>query len=191
MPKPPSISKAKLKIASKNLTFLSMRWIIRKNEAWRRFPVDKRAELLRSLKFLLFSVSAGVIELVSFALLNETLGWPYWPCYLIALVLSVLWNFTLNRRYTFRSANNVPVAMAKVFLFYLVSTPASTIFGNWLAEGLHWNEYLVTGINMALNFVLEFLYDRFFVFRDSIDTNSLAKKKGARDRAQRPSFYVV
>ena len=181
MPKPPSISKAKLKIASKNLTFLSMRWIIRKNEAWRRFPVDKRAELLRSLKFLLFSVSAGVIELVSFALLNETLGWPYWPCYLIALVLSVLWNFTLNRRYTFRSANNVPVAMAKVFLFYLIFTPASTIFGNWLAEGLHWNEYLVTGINMALNFVLEFLYDRFFVFRDSIDTNSLAKKKGARD----------
>ena len=180
MPKPTSISKAKLKTASKNLTFLPMRWIIRKNEAW-RILMDKRAELLRSLKFLLFSVSAGVIELVSFALLNETLGWPYWPCYLIALVLSVLWNFTLNRRYTFRSANNVPVAMAKVFLFYLVFTPASTIFGNWLAEGLHWNEYLVTGINMALNFVLEFLYDRFFVFRDSIDTNSLAKKKDARD----------
>ena len=143
--------------------------------------MDKRAELLRSLKFLLFSVSAGIIELVSFALLNETLGWPYWPCYLIALVLSVLWNFTLNRRYTFRSANNVPVAMAKVFLFYLIFTPASTIFGNWLAEGLHWHEYLVTGINMVLNFVLEFLYDRFFVFRDSIDTNSLAKKQDARD----------
>jgi putative flippase GtrA len=93
----------------------------------------------------------------------------------------VLWNFTLNRRYTFRSANNVPVAMAKVFLFYLIFTPASTIFGNWLAEGLHWNEYLVTGINMLLNFVLEFLYDRFFVFRDSIDTNSLAKKQDARN----------
>ena len=138
---------------------------------------DKKTELLRSLKFLLFSISAGIIEIVSFTLLNELAGWPYWPCYLIALILSVIWNFTLNRRYTFRSANNVPVAMAKVFLFYLVFTPASTILGNWLAEGLLWNEYLVTGLNMAANFVLEFLFDRFFVFRDSIDTNEIAQKK--------------
>ena len=141
--------------------------------------MDKKAELLRSLKFLFFSVSAGLIEIASFALLNETLRWPYWPCYLIALILSVLWNFTLNRRYTFRSANNVPIAMAKVFLFYLVFTPSSTILGNWLAETVGWNEYLVTGLNMAMNFVLEFLYDRFFVFRDSIDTNALAKKEYA------------
>lgn len=138
---------------------------------------DKKTELLRSLKFLLFSISAGIIEIVSFTLLNELAGWPYWPCYLIALILSVIWNFTLNRRYTFRSANNVPVAMAKVFLFYLVFTPASTILGNWLAERLLWNEYLVTGLNMAANFVLEFLFDRFFVFRDSIDTNEIAQKK--------------
>ena len=141
--------------------------------------MDKRAELLRSMKFLFFSISAGLIEIVSFALLNETLGWPYWPCYLIALILAVLWNFTLNRRYTFRSANNVPIAMAKVFLFYLIFTPASTFLGNWLAETVGWNEYLVTGLNMAMNFVLEFLYDRFFVFRDSIDTNALAKKEQA------------
>lgn len=141
--------------------------------------MDKRAELLRSMKFLFFSISAGLIEIVSFALLNETLGWPYWPCYLIALILSVLWNFTLNRRYTFRSANNVPIAMAKVFLFYLIFTPASTLLGNWLAETVGWNEYLVTGLNMAMNLVLEFLYDRFFVFRDSIDTNALAKKEQA------------
>ena len=141
--------------------------------------MDKRAELLRSMKFLFFFFSAGLIEIVSFALLNETLGWPYWPCYLIALILSVLWNFTLNRRYTFRSANNVPIAMAKVFLFYLIFTPASTLLGNWLAETVGWNEYLVTGLNMAMNFVLEFLYDRFFVFRDSIDTNALAKKEQA------------
>ena len=141
--------------------------------------MDKKAELIRSLKFLLFSISAGVIEIISFTLLNEFAGWPYWPCYLIALVLSVLWNFTLNRRYTFRSANNVPVAMAKVFLFYLVFTPTSTLLGNWLAEDLHWNEYLGTGLNMAMNFVLEFLYDRFFVFRDSIDTNEAARKRKA------------
>ena len=136
----------------------------------------RHKELLRSLKFLLFSISAGVIEIAAFSLLNELTGWSYWPCYLIALVLSVLWNFTLNRRYTFQSASNVPAAMIKVFAFYCVFTPASTVLGNFLAESLHWNEYLVTVINMAAKFTLEFLYDRFFVFRDSLDTNELAKK---------------
>ncbi|MCI9444918.1 MAG: GtrA family protein [Oscillospiraceae bacterium] len=135
-----------------------------------------RKEILRSLKFLLFSISAGVIELAAFSLLNELTAWSYWPCYLIALALSVLWNFTLNRRYTFQSANNVPKAMALVFAFYCVFTPLSTWLGHYLADVLGWNEYLVTVINMVLNFALEFLYDRFVVFRDSLDTNSVAKK---------------
>ena len=69
-----------------------------------------------------------------------------------------------------------PKAMALVFAFYCVFTPLSTGLGHYLADGLGWNEYLVTGINMVLNFVLEFLYDRFVVFRDSIDTNQLVKK---------------
>ena len=136
-----------------------------------------RKEILRSLKFLLFSLSAGIIEIGAFSLLNELTAWSYWPCYLIALALSVLWNFTLNRRYTFQSASNVPKAMALVFGFYCVFTPLSTLLGNYLAEGLRWNEYLVTAINMIANFVLEFLYDRFVVFRDSLDTNSVAKRK--------------
>lgn len=136
-----------------------------------------RKESLRALKFLLFSVSAGVIELVAFSLLNELTAWSYWPCYLTALVLSVLWNFTLNRRYTFQSANNVPKAMALVFAFYCVFTPASTWLGYCLADVRGWNEYLVTAINMIANFTLEFLYDRFVVFRDSLDTNSVAKRK--------------
>ena len=137
---------------------------------------EKKAELLRSVKFTLFSISAGVIQIGSFTLLNELLHLDYWVSYLIALVLSVLWNFTLNRRYTFHSANNVPVAMLKVALFYAVFTPASTWLEHWLTTGCGWNEYLVTAINMVLNFVLEFLYDRFYVFRGSIDTNELANK---------------
>ena len=134
-------------------------------------------ELWRAVKFLLFSASAGIIEIVSFALLNELTGWSYRPCYLIALVLSVLWNFTLNRRFTFRSANNVPVAMMKVAAYYAVFTPLSTWLGSWLADTVGWNEYLVTGINMVLNFVTEYLYDTFVVFRGTIDTNDLAKRK--------------
>ena len=140
-----------------------------------------RKEILRSLKFLLFSLSAGIIEIGAFSLLNELTAWSYWPCYLTALTLSVLWNFTLNRRYTFQSASNVPKAMALVFGFYCVFTPLSTLLGNYLAEGLRWNEYLVTAINMIANFVLEFLYDRFVVFRDSLDTNSVAKRKEKRE----------
>lgn len=126
-------------------------------------------ESIRALKFVLFSASAGIIEMGAFALLNETINWPYWPSYLIALILSVVWNFTLNREYTFHSNANIPRAMSLVGLYYLVFTPLSTWLGSWLADGLGWNEYLVTAINMILNLVTEFAYQRFVVYRGQID----------------------
>jgi putative flippase GtrA len=127
-------------------------------------------EIIRAVKFTLFSISAGLIEIVSFTVLNELFRLPTWVSYLTALVLSVLWNFTLNRKYTFKSAANVPIAMLKVAAFYAVFTPLSTLLEHYLTAGLGWNEYLVTGINMVLNFVTEFLYQRFYVFGKSIDT---------------------
>ena len=139
-------------------------------------PSEKRKEALRALKFTLFSMSAGLIEITLYTLLDHFTKWPYWPCYLIALVASVLWNFTLNRQFTFQSANNVPIAMLKVAAFYAVFTPVATICGNYLAETLGWPGILVTLINMACNFILEFLYDRFFVFGKSIDTNARAQR---------------
>ena len=142
--------------------------------------MKKTSEIWRMIKFALFSMSAGLIEMGSFALLNEFTGWSYWPCYLIALILSVLWNFTLNRKFTFKSATNVPVAMLKVFGYYCVFTPVTTILGNYLAETLLWNEYLVTLINMVLNLATEYLFDRYVVFRETIDTNDLAKKQEAK-----------
>lgn len=123
----------------------------------------------QAVKFTLFSASAGIIQVVSFALLNELIGWKYWPSYLIALTLSVLWNFTLNRRYTFQSAANVPVAMAKVFGFYLVFTPLSTWMGQ-LAENAGVNEYIVLAVTMLSNFVLEFLFCKFVVYRNQENT---------------------
>ena len=127
-------------------------------------------EFWRAVKFTLFSASAGAIQMGSFALLNEFTGWSYWPCYLISLVLSVVWNFTLNRKFTFKSANNVPIAMLKVLGYYAVFTPLSTLLGNWLAETLMWNDYLVEILMMLLNFVTEFIYQRFVVFGKSIDS---------------------
>ena len=129
-------------------------------------------EFIRVVKFTLFSLSAGLIEIGTFTLLNEILHLDYWVSYLIALVLSVFWNFTLNRKYTFKSAANVPIAMLKVALFYAVFTPVSTWLEHWYTTGLGWNEYVATILNMLLNFVTEFLYQRFFVFGKSIDTNA-------------------
>ena len=137
--------------------------------------VERKKELIRTIKFALFSASAGIIELGSFTLLDAITNWPYWPKYLIALVLSVLWNFTLNRKFTFQSANNVPLAMLKVACYYAVFTPVTTVLGNYLAESLGWKDVLVTILNMGLNLVTEYLYDRFVVFGKTIDTNDLAR----------------
>lgn len=144
------------------------------------FDVDqklsKKENEVQVIKFVLFSISAGIIEAVSFAALDTFTGWPYRPCYLIALVLSVLWNFTLNREFTFKSANNVPVAMFKVFLFYCAFTPLSTWGGGVLTD-MGWNDYVVLGLTMACNLTTEFLYDRFFVYRGSMNTNKRAAKQ--------------
>lgn len=130
------------------------------------------------IKFIIFSVSAGVIQTISFTVINELTTWKYTPCYLIALTLSVLWNFTLNREFTFKSANNIPVAMAKVAAFYCVFTPLSTWWGSALT-GAGFNEYIVLFGTMAVNLTSEFLYDRFFVFRGTMNTNKRAQKETA------------
>lgn len=148
----------------------------------------KKEKILQPLKFFLFSCSAGIIQAVSFTIMNEFIirlpffqnamannpGFArimeneYGPMYLIALTLSVLWNFTFNRKFTFKSASNVPVAILKVLAFYAVFTPVSTILGNhFTAAGV--NEYIVLGTTMACNLVTEFLYDKFVVFRDALD----------------------
>lgn len=128
-----------------------------------------KKEWVRLIKFVIFSASAGIIQIGAFTLLNELSGWRYWPCYLISLILSILWNFTFNRRFTFKSNANITRAMLLVFAFYLVFTPLTTWMGDWLAEDKQWNEYLVTAINMLLNLSLEYLYQRFVVYRNKID----------------------
>ena len=138
-----------------------------------------KENVLQAVKFTLFSASAGIIEAGSFTLLNEFTDFPYWPSYLIALVLSVLWNFTFNRRFTFKSATNVPIAMLKVAGFYLVFTPLSTWIGH-LATNQGINEYIILGLTMISNLVLEYLFCRFVVYRGSMNTNDLAIKEKNR-----------
>lgn len=132
---------------------------------------EGKKEIIRTIKFVLFSISAGVIQIGSFTVMEELLHWEHWVSYLISLVLSVLWNFTLNRKFTFYSANNVPIAMMKVAVFYLVFTPVSTWWTAVLTgPNVGWNEYLVVIMTMLINFITEYVYDRFIVFGNSIDT---------------------
>ncbi len=131
--------------------------------------------------FFIFSNSAGIIQTLAFTFCNEILKLAYIPCYLTALTLSVVWNFTLNREITFRSSANVPVAMLKIAGFYCVFAPLSTWWGNALTSA-GWNEYAVLFLTMGINLTTEFLYYRFVVFRNSIDTNKRAQKKIAQQQ---------
>lgn len=137
--------------------------------------MKNKKEFLMMVKFVLFSISAGVIQAGSFALLNELVFKSgYWTQYLISVVLSVIWNFTLNRNFTFKSASNIPVAMMKTLLFYVVFIPVTTIGGELLASSV--NEYIILGTTMVLNFVLEYLYQRYYVFKNSIETKEKVEK---------------
>lgn len=144
-----------------------------------QLKLTKKQNALQAIKFLLFSVSAGIVQAAAFTLLKEIFGLPYWPCYLAALVLSVVYNFTLNRAFTFKSAANVPAAMLKVFLYYAVFTPLSTWWGDALTRA-GWNDYLVLFLTMLTNLVTEFLFCRFVVYRNSINTSARGKRENER-----------
>lgn len=150
--------------------------------------LTKKQSSWMALKFVLFSISAGIVQLGSFTLLHEftsldqltgldeVFGNEYGLTYFIALVLSVLWNFTFNRKFTFKSAASVPVAMLKVFAFYLVFTPLSIWWGVTLTN-LGWNDYLVLGLTMLVNLSSEYVYDRYIVYRKTIYTNAEGRRE--------------
>lgn len=121
------------------------------------------------IKFTLFSISAGAIQVLTFTLMYEILSIIYWPSYLTALVLSVVWNFTFNRKFTFKSAANVPIAMIKVAAYYAVFTPLSTWWGDAL-ESAGWHGFIILGGTMIINFITEFLFTRFVVYHNQINT---------------------
>ena len=145
-------------------------------------PSAKKKELIRSVKFTLFSISAGAIQFGTFSLLTLFTGMPYWPRYLITLALSVVYNFTINRKFTFQSAANIPLAMLKVFAYYCVFTPFSTVVGDYLVGVLYWNDFLVEFLCMFLNFVTEFLFTLFIVYGKNVDNSKsyLEKHEGAQ-----------
>lgn len=146
-----------------------------KKEEIQEKKMSKKEQFIEILKFTAFSISAGVIQILSFELLYNWINClPWWPSYLISIVLSVVWNFTFNRKFTFKSATNIPLAMTLAFLFYCAFVPASVFGGNAL-EGIGWNGTLVTVLMMLINFVLEFLWQKFVVFNDKVTNKILSK----------------
>ena len=144
--------------------------------------MKQKKNLWQVIKFTLFSASAGIIQMAAFTLLETLCKLPYWPSYLIALVASVLWNFTFNRRYTFRSDSNVAKSMLLVAAYYAVFTPLSTWWGHALTLA-GWNDFLVMELTMIINFVTEFLFQRFVVYRGQIDTNDVARRSEEKREA--------
>lgn len=134
-----------------------------------RGGIMKNNAVIQMIKFALFSISAGIIQVVSFTLFNELFHWQYWPAYLLSLILSIVWNFTFNRRYTFKSAANIPVAMIKLFAFYAVFTPLSTWLGQ-VSDNAGVNEYIILAATMISNFILEFLFSKFFIYKGKENT---------------------
>ena len=126
----------------------------------------EKKNIIQVIKYTFIAASAGLIQIGSFTFFEEILHWPYWPSYLIALTLSVLWNFTFNRKYTFQSSSNIPKSMFLVFLYYLVFTPLSTIAGDKLTALLNGKDYIVLALTMIVNFVTEFLYQKYIVFKE-------------------------
>ena len=131
---------------------------------------EKNKEILRAVKFTLFSISAGIIQILSYTLISELFKVEHWLANTISLILSVIWNFTINRKVTFKASNNLIISMLLIALFYLVFTPVSSFLGEWAVVKGGWNRYVVEGLTMVANFVLEFLYSRFVVYRNSCDT---------------------
>lgn len=154
---------------------------------------QKNGSVWQAIKYFLCAASAGLIQFVTFTIMKtafdktgvtESMGtmWFFqdinkttFIATTIALGLSVLWNFTLNRKFTFKAANNVPLAMGLAFLFYVPFYPFQTWYvgavenaiNNSVGYEASWGAIIAEGTVMLINGILEFCWQKFVVFRNS------------------------
>ena len=130
--------------------------------------------LIQFLKFVAFSCGAGIIQFGVSTLLFRFTSMHYWLAYLIGLILSVIYNYTLNGLFTFKIKKKIWLVALLVLGYYAVFTPASLLWGAWLTDGnvlelftvkhAGWNEILVLAITMLINMITEFAYSKYVVF---------------------------
>ena len=153
---------------------------------------QKNGSVWQAIKYFLCAASAGLIQFVTFTIMKtafdktgvtQSMGtmWFFsdinkttFIATTIALGLSVLWNFTLNRKFTFKAANNVPLAMSLAFLFYVPFYPFQTWYVGTIENAINesvgyeasWGAIIAEGTVMLMNGILEFLWQKFVVFRN-------------------------
>lgn len=152
----------------------------------------KRQEKLQFVKYALCAASAGIIQFLTFTILQavipdngqtmhfivENMSVVTFSATTVALCLSILWNFTLNRKFTFKDAGNVPKAMVLAFIFYIPFYPFQTWYVHTIKEllGASINidaaGIIAEGTVMIMNFILEFLWQKFVVFRKKKPTQT-------------------
>lgn len=149
----------------------------------------KRKGVVQFIKYALCAASAGIIQIVLFSILQTVLPKDMGNIHFIvedmqlgtfiattvALCASILWNFTFNRKFTFKDAGNVPLAMFLAFLFYVPFYPFQTWYVHTIKTLLshHINVdgagIIAEASVMAINFALEFIWQKFVVFRKPKD----------------------
>lgn len=150
---------------------------------------EKRKGVMQFIKYALCAASAGIIQIVLFSILQavipsngktihfivEDMDLVTFIATTVALCASILWNFTFNRKFTFKDAGNVPKAMILAFLFYVPFYPFQTWYVHTIksllveAIGTDGAGIIAEGTVMIINFALEFMWQKFVVFRKPKD----------------------
>lgn len=150
---------------------------------------EKRKGVMQFIKYALCAASAGIIQIVLFSILQavipsngktihfivEDMDLVTFIATTVALCASILWNFTFNRKFTFKDAGNVPRAMILAFLFYVPFYPFQTWYVHTIksllveAIGTDGAGIIAEGSVMIINFALEFMWQKFVVFRKPKD----------------------
>ncbi|MDO5025763.1 MAG: GtrA family protein [Trueperella sp.] len=140
---------------------------------------------LQAVKFTLLSGTAAVVEAGSYALFLALDLMPVSWAQAISVALSVLWNFTLNRKFTFKSTGNVPFAMLLVSLFYVAYIPISSVLAGLMDDaGMH--PAVIKIIWLLINFVGEFIWWKYVVFGIGERwLDSITKRKAAKNEAEK------
>lgn len=134
------------------------------------------------IQFIKFGI-IGLSNTLIYYFTNLLTIWLVRPFYLkkdyiigniIGFVVSVLWSFYWNNKYVFQQKNekqeNLFVALSKVFAAYaFTGIILSNIISYVLIDIAGWSKYIVPLINSVIGVPVNFVLNKFWVFRNRMD----------------------
>ncbi|WP_423190547.1 GtrA family protein [Alkalibacterium sp. f15] len=72
------------------------------------------------IDYFLFGLVTSSISILSFYVLNEIVGWHYLVANIVAVILSILFSYTVNKRYVFKTHTKTRKAFVKEFVFFVL-----------------------------------------------------------------------